>query len=225
MEREELLRKLIMEKTGLSRVEIDRLVEKRIKEFAGLLTELGALYTIARDYGIEVDMDAITVKKKIRELQPGDKGVNVEGVVRRIFPVRTFVKDGRERKYVSFILEDGEDSIRVVLWDNVVLLAEKIKPGARVEVVNGRVSVFRGRPSLSVGWGGSINILEEGRGRKIKVVRVRKGKYKNGTYTVIIGEEEGRKLRVTLWEDVDVGPGDVVVVWGKEEEGGIVAEA
>lgn len=225
MEREEILRRLIMEKTGMKRPELDRLVEKRIKEFAGLLTELGALYTIARDYGIDIDMDTVTVKKKIGELKPGDKGVNVVGVVRKIFPVRTFVRDGRERKYVSFILEDENDSIRVVLWDNTVPLIEKIKPGAKVEVINGRVNLFKGKPSISVGWGGSINILEEGKGRKIKILRVRKGEYKNGIYTSVLGAEGERKIRLTFWDDVDIEPGDTVLVWGREEDGRIIVDS
>lgn len=54
--------KLIIEETGLSKKEIQKLVDDRIKEFKGLLSEEGALFVIAKE--LRVDTSSIKTPKK-----------------------------------------------------------------------------------------------------------------------------------------------------------------
>jgi len=237
----EELRKLIIEKTGMSASELEKLVEKRIKEFAGLLTEAGALYTIARDHGIELSIDeSLGFRKKIAELKPGDREVSVVGRVTRIIPPRVVKRGGREIKYAVVYLSDSSGSIRLVLWGrDADLVGKKIRRGTVIEVINGKVESFRDEPSLSLGYEGRLLIdpdideelpePETGElvpgGEVELVLRVlrsfpvrRKG---DVVYGGFIGEHEGGRLRVVLWGEraEEIPEGATVRVFGRVKEG------
>ncbi len=240
----EELRKKILERTGMSRAELDRLVEKKMREYAGLLTELGVLYTIAKEYGIEVDIDrSLGFRKKIGELRAGDKDVTVVGRVVRVFPPREFKRDGRKGRYVSLILSDGTGEIRLVLWNRDVDLVTsgKIKKGTVLEVINGKVEEFNGRLSLRLGYMGRLLIdpeveepLPEPRRYRVEeltpnlndvdieltVERVFDDKEVEARgekirYVAFLGRDDTGSVRVVLWgKDVELRRGDVVLIRG-----------
>ena len=230
MEETEKLRKLILERTGMSRSELDRLVEKKIKEFAGLLTELGALYTVAKELGLDIDIDrSLGLRKKISELKPGERGVSIIGRVTKLVPPRKTKKNGREIKYASVYLYDGTGEIRLVLWGrDADLVGDKITRGTIVEVINGRVDEFRGRKSISLGYDGRILINPPLEGEEIpekpsfkvkdlspgmkevevelEVIRsfpVRETTVNGETirYGGFVGKDDTGTVRVVLWRD------------------------
>ncbi len=76
-------------------------------------------------------------KTKLCEI-PNKRGkVLVKGVVKRVFPVKIFLKNGREGKIGSLLLHDG-CTVRVVFWNDAAGL---IDTG---EVVEGAKLVVRG---------------------------------------------------------------------------------
>ncbi len=155
----ETLREIIMKKTGMNRSKLDSLVEKKISEFSGLLTELGALYTIAKELGIEFEDK--TVVSKISSLLPGEKDVTIRGTVVKVFGSRTYSKNGRKGKYASFIVRDDSGEIRVVVWDDMTNIVDRLSVGSVVEVSGGYVSEFRGNLSLSVGKNGRVYVIKD----------------------------------------------------------------
>ncbi len=214
----------------MSRSELDKLVEKKIKEFAGLLTELGALYTVAKELGLDIDIDrSLGLRKKISELKPGERGISIIGRVTKLVPPRKIKKNGREIKYASVYLYDGSGEVRLVLWGrDADLVGEKITRGTIVEVINGRVEEFRGRKSVSLGYDGRLLINPPLEGEEIPekpVLRVKdlapgmrdvelelevirsfpvRETTTNGEtirYGGFVGKDETGTVRVVLWRE------------------------
>ena len=63
--------------------------------------------------------------------------VNITGKVIRVFPVRTFERQGKENKVANCIIADDTSNIRIVLWDvnHIALLEnEEVKEGVTVNI-------------------------------------------------------------------------------------------
>jgi len=160
----ELVRK-ISEKSGLSEEDVKKRISDKVKAFAGLLTEVGAAYAVAKELGVDVDIEReISKRVKISELQPGMERVTVAGTIVRIFPPSTYEKDGKKGKYCRLIISDGTGEIGLTLWNRDVKYVEEgqIKIGDVVEVVNVRVREYQGKPSLSMSFDSRIVVNPEG---------------------------------------------------------------
>jgi ssDNA-binding replication factor A large subunit len=128
----------IAKASGLGREEIEKKIEVKRAKLSGLISKEGAAQVIAAELGINFESE----KLRIDELLPGMRNVNITGKIIRLFPVRTFVRNGRELKVTNFILADETSNIRIVLWDvNHIGLLEKkeIGEGSVVEILNGNV--------------------------------------------------------------------------------------
>lgn len=151
--------KKIVEKTGISRSEVEERIRKKIKEFAGLLTEVGAVYAVAKELGVEVDVEReLTQRVKIKDLKPGMEHVDLIARVLRIFPPRIFKKDGRFGRYCKLIIGDETGTARLTLWHRDVNLVERgqIERGTVIEIINGYVTEFNGVLNVSLGFDGRI---------------------------------------------------------------------
>ncbi|TFF90737.1 MAG: DUF2240 family protein [Promethearchaeota archaeon] len=116
--------KKIVKATGLSRKEIQDLVENKKKELKGLISEEGALFVIAKELGVDVKEENKELLKDIEikttDISPNMKNITLVGRVRNIRDVYTFdKKDGSQGQVASFVLADNEGEIRVVLWDQL----------------------------------------------------------------------------------------------------------
>ena len=154
----------IVEKTGLSEEEVRKRINEKIKAFAGLLTEAGAAYAVAKELGVDIDVDReLSRRVKISELKPGMERVDVVGRILRIFPPRVFKKDGRSGKYCRLIIGDETGSIRLTLWNRDVSLVEqgKLESGQIIEVLNGYVREYNGEPVLTLSFDSRIVINPE----------------------------------------------------------------
>lgn len=126
----------IAKSSGLEKEEIERRVEAKRAKLSGLISREGAAQVIAVELGIKFDDERF----KINELLPGMRKVNVVGKIITLFPVRSFVRNGKEGKVANFVLADDTSNLRVVLWDiNHIELIEKgeIKEGSVVEIKGG----------------------------------------------------------------------------------------
>ncbi len=151
----------IMEKTEMSEEEIRKRINEKIKTFAGLLTEAGAAYAVAKELGVDIDVDReLSRRVKISELKPGMERVDVVGRILRIFPPRVFKGDGKTGKYCRVIIGDETGSIRLTLWNRDVSLVEqgKLESGQVIEVLNGYVREYNGEPVLTLSFDSRIVI-------------------------------------------------------------------
>ncbi len=121
--------------SGLNRDELERKIEAKRAKLAGLITKEGAAQVVAAELGISLGEERL----KINELVPGMRKVNVLGKIIRIFPVRSFTRNGKSNRVASFVLADDTSNVRVVLWDSHHIdLIEKgeISEGSVIEIVN-----------------------------------------------------------------------------------------
>ncbi|MBS7288534.1 MAG: hypothetical protein KIH01_07265 [Candidatus Freyarchaeota archaeon] len=158
--------KFVIEKAGISRKELQHLIEKKKKEMGGLISDEGALHLAARDLG--VDLSEIDEYKPVRiyvkDLRPEMKSVTITGRVKRVHPVRSFERRGVQGKVASMIISDPTGDIRVVLWMDHAVLVEKgeLKEGMVVRIVKGYVREgLRGELEVHLGRGGSLELEPE----------------------------------------------------------------
>ncbi len=124
--------------SGLSLDEVKRKIEAKIAKLSGLISREGAAQIVSAELGVNLDEE----KLKINELVPGMRKANVVGKVIRLFPVRTFERQGKENKVANFIIADDTSNIKVVLWDtHHIELIENgtIAEGKVVEILSGSV--------------------------------------------------------------------------------------
>lgn len=134
----------IANSSGIDVGEIDRRVEAKRAKLSGLISREGAAQIIAAELGISFENQ----RMKIGELNEGMKRARVVGKITKIFPVRSFEKNGRSGNIGSFQLGDDTSNVRVVLWDtNHIDLLSGLSEGDVVEIGNG--SVRNGEVHLS----------------------------------------------------------------------------
>ncbi|MHA1914437.1 MAG: DUF2240 family protein [Promethearchaeota archaeon] len=115
----------ILENTGLTRKEIQEMVEDKKTDLKGLISEEGALFIIARELGVDVKDENKELLKEIEvyisDITQNMKNINIVGRIKDIYRVNKFNRnDGGEGYVGSFLLHDNTGDIRVVLWDEHV---------------------------------------------------------------------------------------------------------
>jgi len=121
--------KKVIERTGLTKKEIEKKVKETQKEFKGLLSEDGALFVMLKELGIkeeqekegEMKYDYVSVSDIVFDL----KNINIIGRIKHIDRVYSFNRnDGSIGHVRSFILRDDTGDIKVVLWNEQVNIVE-----------------------------------------------------------------------------------------------------
>ncbi len=115
----------ILKNTGLTRKEIQDMVENKKVELKGLISEEGALFIIARELGVDVkeeNKDLLNeIDLNISDITPNMKNINLIGRIKEIYNINKFTKsDGGSGHVGSFLLQDNTGDIRIVLWDDQV---------------------------------------------------------------------------------------------------------
>ncbi|MFW9942133.1 MAG: DUF2240 family protein [Candidatus Thorarchaeota archaeon] len=136
----------IIESTGLTRKEIQNMVEDKKKELKGLISEEGALFVIARELGVDVkeeNKDLMNdIEIYISDITYNMKNINIIGRIKEIYNANKFNKADGGTGYVgSFLLHDKTGDIRIVLWDDHVNIFGKdnFQQNELVKIVNGTV--------------------------------------------------------------------------------------
>ncbi|MFC2174513.1 OB-fold nucleic acid binding domain-containing protein [archaeon] len=227
--------------SGMAQDEIDAKIRDKQEEYGGLLTDAGAAYAIAKEAGVDVGFDPEPVMVKINEVKPDVEGVDVEGEVTQVFPVKNWEKNGKKGKVGSVIVKDGTGEIRVTLWNSDCDMIEngEIQRGAKVKAMNCSAKERNGMVELSLGYRGEIKVTEKGMPELTKLSDVaegmndvnfaariervfpltefeRQGK-KGKVLSMIVSD--GAECRLALWDDNanwdgKVREGDTILVEG-----------
>ncbi|TXT66503.1 MAG: putative replication protein A [Promethearchaeota archaeon] len=158
--------KRIIEDTGLSKKEIQDLVDEKKEELKGLISEEGALFIIAKELGVDIkseDSELLDdIELNVSDIKLGMKNIILIGRVKAIYKIHTFKrKDGNEGKVGSFLLHDTTGDIRIVLWDDKaeILTHDDFDLNELVKVVNGYVKENNfSNPEIHVGRLGKIEL-------------------------------------------------------------------
>jgi replication factor A1 len=97
--------------------------------------------------------------KKVEELNPGSRSVDVVVKVLEINPSREVsTKDGSMHNVVEAVVGDETGSVLLSLWDNDI---PRVEVGKTIAIKNGYISLFRGTMRLNIGKYGTMEDATE----------------------------------------------------------------
>lgn len=161
---ENLLNKLLEQKSDLSRSDIEEMIkQKKEKIGAGYLTDQGAIFLIASDFGISLS-EPLKVEMGLKDLYAGAKEISLETRVLNVSPAKQFSrKDGSSFFLRNMTVYDNNSTASVKLWDEKANLPgiENIKPGDLVKIIKAYVkSDLNGEPTINIGAGSNLEPLQ-----------------------------------------------------------------
>jgi len=153
----------IIQDTGLTRSEIHNKVEEKKSELKGLISDEGALFLIAKEFGVDVSNENTDLIKDIEinisDISLNMKNITLIGRIKEIYSVYEFNKENQEKGYVgSFLLHDTTGEIRIVLWNEHanMFTNENFKKNELVKILNGYTKEGRYGTELHIGRLGKI---------------------------------------------------------------------
>jgi hypothetical protein len=172
-EKQKLLDTLI-EKSGKTKDEITKVLNEKIDELSGLVSEEGAIYIVANDLGIRLEQEK---PKKDAEF------VKIEGIteakvptsflckiIRKYDRVEFSSKSGSEGSVQSALVGDDTGIIRLVFWNDKTELLDNIEEGDILKILNGysRENTNSERIEVHYGQYSDIEVNPEGVEIKLK---------------------------------------------------------
>jgi len=163
-ESQNLIDKLLEQKSELTREVIEqKIVEKKEKIGAGYLTDQGALFLIASDYGVTLTESSKT-EISLKDLYAGAKEISLETRVLNLSPTKQFSrKDGSTFDLRTMTVYDTGSTASVKLWDEKANLPgiENLKPGDLIKIIKAYVkSDLDGSPTINIGSGSNIETVD-----------------------------------------------------------------
>jgi len=158
------MNKLLEQKPELTIESIEEQIKlKKEKIGAGYLTDQGALFLIASDYGITLS-EPLKIEMELKDLYAGAKEISLEIRVLNLSPAKQFSrKDGSPFFLRTMTVYDTNSTASVKLWDEKANLPgiENLKPGDLIKIIKAYVkSDLDGSPTINVGSGSNIETVE-----------------------------------------------------------------
>ena len=123
------------------------------------MTDQGALFLIASDYGITLS-EPLKVEIELKDLYAGAKEVSLKTRVLNLSPAKQFSrKDGSPFYLRTMTVYDTNSTASVKLWDEKANLPgiENLKPGDLIKIIKAYVkSDLDGSPTINIGSGSNI---------------------------------------------------------------------
>lgn len=159
-----LLQKLLEKKPELSKQDIEEQIrQKKEKIGAGYLTDQGALFLIAADYGVSLSEPA-KLEMELKDLYAGAKEISLQSRVLNMSPAKQYSrKDGSPFYLRTMTVYDTDSTASVKLWDEKAKLPilENLKPGDLIKIIKAYVkSDLYGSPTINIGSGSNIETIE-----------------------------------------------------------------
>ncbi len=235
-ELENLITKLLEQKTELTKEQVEEQIKlKKEKIGAGYLTDQGALFLIASDYGVTLS-EPFKVEMSLKDLYAGAKEISLETRVLNLSPAKQFSrKDGSPFYLRTMTVYDTNSTASVKLWDEKANLPgiENLKPGDLIKIIKAYVkSDLDGSPTINIGSGSNIETtdtkseiptidtitkdvseLQEGQ-KDLVITGMIDGVISGMEFTNSRGQP-GKALRMRV--KGKEGSGMRVVIWGKDE--------
>lgn len=149
----EPIKTMLREKSGKTEKEIEKMIEQKKTKFAGLLTETGALFLIAKELGIEFNLKN-TIKEELllNQIEEGMKNFDVAVKVNRVFaPRETEGKNGKA-SYCNLEVFDSTEKTILTLWNKDIekISSLGIKEESVILIKNCSAAKFREKKQLKL---------------------------------------------------------------------------
>ena len=163
-ELEDLIGKLLELKPELTKEGIqEQIKQKKEKIGAGYLTDQGAIFLIASDYGVTLT-ESLKTEMSLKDLYAGAKEISLETRVLNLSPAKQFSrKDGSPFYLRTMTVYDSNSTASVKLWDEKANLPamENLKPGDLIKIIKAYVkSDLDGSPTINIGSGSDIETTD-----------------------------------------------------------------
>ena len=163
MNDEDLIRQILARNPELNRDQIFANLKAEQEKTGGLIADETLLRLIAARHGIETGHRRTTRRFCIGDLVAGLNDVTLTGRVVALYPPRTF-EGKRSGKVANLMITDKDDILRVVLWDDNVVLLEsgELKTGQVVRFAHGYTRQDQeGKVELHLGRKSQIEVTPE----------------------------------------------------------------
>lgn len=151
----------IVEKSGVSKRDVEEKINAKLKQLSGLISKEGAAHIVANQLGIKL-VEQTSGKLQIKSIMPGLRDVEVVGKVMQIFPARTFQVQERTGQVANLIIADETGSIRLVLWGDQCKHLDTLKLSDIVKVRSAYVKDQNSTLELHLGNRGILIINPPG---------------------------------------------------------------
>lgn len=213
----------------------EQIKQKKEKIGAGYLTDQGALFLIASDYGVTLS-EPLRVEMALKDLYAGAKEISLETRVLNLSPAKQFSrKDGSPFYLRTMTVYDTNSTASVKLWDEKANLPgiENLKPGDLIKIIKAYVkSDLDGSPTINIGSGSNIEPTDtESKIPTIDTITKDVSELKEGQKDLVVSGmidgvisgmeftnsrgQPGKALRMRLKGKEGIGMR--VVLWGKDE--------
>lgn len=152
----------IKEKTDVSEEEINKRVEEKMEQLAGLISKDGAAHIVANELKVNVFEAVAGGKVTLNKLMPGMRNIEAVGKVKAVYDIREFSTDRGSGKVGSFLIADEEGICRVTCWHAQTDNMSNLKEGDIVRVKDGYVRENNGRNEIHLNDKSNIEINPEG---------------------------------------------------------------
>ncbi|MCH7966780.1 MAG: single-stranded DNA-binding protein [Thaumarchaeota archaeon] len=159
-----LIDKLLEQKPELTKEDIEEQIKRKKEKIgAGYLTDQGALFLIASDYGVALS-EPLKLEMELKDLYAGAKEISLETRVLNLSPAKQFSrKDGSAFFLRTMTVYDTNSTASVKLWDEKANLPviENLKPGDLIKIIKAYVkSDLDGSPTINIGSGSNIETIK-----------------------------------------------------------------
>lgn len=123
--------------SGIAKEEIERKIEAKRAKLSGLVSKEGAAQIVAAECGINLDQERLKISQLVHGMR-----ANILGKVIDVFPIRTFVRQGREGKVAKLLIADESSNMIAVLWDThhiSLIESGKVKKDSILELSQAQV--------------------------------------------------------------------------------------
>lgn len=199
-----------------SKEDVIELVEEKKKKFSGLLNDSGAAFLVAKELGIELQLEKeMSEKTSIERLEDGMNNVDLEVEVLQVFPKKGFEKAGRKGTMQKLLVADGTGEITLTLWREDVkkLEQQKIEKRCRLLLKGCFVSAYKEKKQLGLGYNGVFEVLERRKAQAIKFSQLKEGMNNVDCYAGIArifpekvfvkGNQKGSLLNFELFDGIE----------------------
>ncbi|MFW9901161.1 MAG: DUF2240 family protein [Candidatus Thorarchaeota archaeon] len=159
----------IIEDTGLTRKEIQNLIEDKKSELKGLISDEGALFIIAKELGVDIRNENKDLLKEIEinisDITQNMKNITLYGRIKEIYNINSFSKNDGSKGFVgSFLLHDTTGDARIVIWDDQVKVFNEhnFEINELVKIINGNAKKGKYRDiEIHIGRYGKVILSPE----------------------------------------------------------------
>jgi len=164
LNRREIVEKILALRPDLTAEGLQRIIRAKIEGAGRLLTEEGATFMVANEFGIDLSNgNVVGTGMKVKNLIIGANDATIVGVVSAMSPPKSFVRrDGVEGQVARLVVSDDTGSVRVVLWNEKTSIISQgtVSLNQTVRISHGYVRAgLTGDPELNLGRRGTVVVL------------------------------------------------------------------